>query len=354
MFEESGNATFPPEDQKPSMFRMSVTYIALIVIILAVFLDLCIIMAYVRRPRLLTAFNVHILLLTVQELLCAVLANPIVIQQNLSRNVYMTNPAHCSYQKYIEWTFGSLMLLQHDVICLDRWLALLRPSWYRTKTARFGVTATLCAFVYQQTWYLPLFVAEMMREIVPDSICRTTVALPAYQLVVRIATHFLPELFVFLSYPMLLWRVWKLRKTRFHRLKTVRRGSRIEGQQRSSTGSGSAEARNLAVIYARTASIDLPLQLMSSRRTHDELQLTLWLLILQIVFWMPPTVATVLRSINSALDQDLFNLALLLPCALLLIDPLVYLIFLKNVRNEIFGQFKGFLQVPCVRRVTMI
>ena len=201
----------------PSIFKATITYISLIVIVVAIFLDLCIVFAFLQKPRLLTPFNVHILSLTIQELLCAILVNPLIIQQNLFRDLYMTNPAHCAFQKYIEWTFGSLMLLQHDIICLDRWLALLRPTWYRTKTARFGVAATFCAVAYQQTWYLPLFVWDTRTVRPVGTICRVTTALPGYQLAVRVATHFLPELLVFVSYPLLLYRVRRLRRGGFEK-----------------------------------------------------------------------------------------------------------------------------------------
>ncbi|OWA54027.1 hypothetical protein BV898_18449 [Hypsibius exemplaris] len=36
-------------------------------------------------------------------------------------------------------------------ICIDRWLAVFHPNWYRTG---FGVNAALIGLINQQLWYL--------------------------------------------------------------------------------------------------------------------------------------------------------------------------------------------------------
>lgn len=137
----------------------------------AVIIDIFFITVFIRRPRLVTPFSIHILNLTILELLFILLLQPLDLLHNLDDSVYSRNLANCAYMKYVQWS-SSLVHLQYAVICLDRWLAILAPLWYRTKTPLFGVQATLCAVVYQQAWYLPLFIADTVHARPPGSYCR--------------------------------------------------------------------------------------------------------------------------------------------------------------------------------------
>ncbi|OQV17385.1 hypothetical protein BV898_08490 [Hypsibius exemplaris] len=53
----------------------------------------------------------------------------------------------CVIIKYGQWTTGSRLCPQHGLICLNRWLAIIFPIWYRLKKFSFDVKATLLAVI---------------------------------------------------------------------------------------------------------------------------------------------------------------------------------------------------------------
>ena len=121
--------------------------------------------------------------------------------------------------------------MQNAIICVDRWLAVLHPIWYRTKKKRYSVYATLTALLYHNLFYLPLWIKDMTVEISPHDYCDFTRAFPNYQQVVRVLTIFLPEAFLFVSYPILLIKVDRLKRRR------------VAGNQAPTPAAGSADTR---------------------------------------------------------------------------------------------------------------
>ncbi|OWA52409.1 hypothetical protein BV898_16866 [Hypsibius exemplaris] len=297
-------------------------YIALVIAFLASLINISIIIVYIRRPVLLKPFNVHFFILLIDDLICGILLGSLHLQKNLLPNtIDFTTRAACSYSKYTQWTAASWMLIQHAVICVDRWLALLMPNWYRTKTVRFSVCMALSGIGFQLTLYLPLFWIDYF-IVRPKGIdCRITLALPYYQVFVRFATMYIPQLIIFLSYPVFLYILW-------HR-HSQRQRSQINpvGQSQASTGRPSTNR-----LPSRT----------TKKQSRNELRLVLWFVCLQLLCWVPVTIATLL--IVSAAGRrlpfmvEIFSMTELLPGLLLLADPVVYLVFLKDVRREVAAQ----------------
>ena len=188
----------------------------------AVSLDLFILTAYARVPRLITPFNIHIIILMIEELLGAVLAEPLLLRRNFYNGLHRMDTATCAFQKYLDWTFSYLITLQHAVICSDRCLALVKPAWYRGKKIKSGIVVASVTLLYQQAWYLPLFIYDVVKQSGKVGVCWTFV-LPSYQIVVRVATGFIPVLFLIVAYPLLFRKVWIRKRNR--RIRNIPRKS---------------------------------------------------------------------------------------------------------------------------------
>ncbi|OWA52089.1 hypothetical protein BV898_16552 [Hypsibius exemplaris] len=161
------------------------TYGGFILTVAACLIYLEIVIAFVRNRNLITPFSIHIVSMVAINLITTAVYDPIMLTRNLSREMFRGNYSLCGLYKYLQWTTMSLSALQHGIICVDRWLAIVLPNWYRTKTIRFGVFSTVTVVVYQQLWYLPLFLTDvLLPRIGPDDLCDYTKALLGYQQVV--------------------------------------------------------------------------------------------------------------------------------------------------------------------------
>ncbi|OQV12415.1 hypothetical protein BV898_13291 [Hypsibius exemplaris] len=307
-------------------------YISLVVQVAAFLINASIILVYIRRPGLLKPFNVHFFILLIEDVFCGILLGSLQLQKHLLPGaIDFTTRAACSYSKYTQWTAASWMLLQHVVICLDRWLALLRPNWYRTKTIKFGVLAAVFAVTFQMTLYLPLFLTDYYIVKPAGMDCRITWALPNYQVFVRVVTMYIPQLIIFLSYPLFLFTLW-FRHGRVQRPRIGPVGQSGEASTGRPTGQASVSRYSVSTIAATK----------SKKQASNQLRMVLWFVCLQIVCWLPVTVTTALLisalEYRSPLAVDVFQITEFLPVILLLADPVVFLVFLKDVRREVTAQ----------------
>ena len=291
----------------PTLIKVT-TYIMICIVVTAVLLDLAILITFARHShRLITPFTVHVVNMTVINLLVGALSEPLMYYRNLDREAFRGNVPLCSAFKYLQWSARSWSSLEHCIICGDRWLALLHPIWYRSKTVSFGMKATLLAVLYQQTWYLPLFISDVL-HVTDGDLCDFTAALMSYQHVTRATTFLLPQALLFLSYPFLVHKI----------------------RQRTRT------------MHATTPAMEI---VARQTRTSNELRLALWLLGLQIVFCMPYDVVSILSNVRSGLPyfldiQVMFSMTVMV---MLVIDPVVYLIFVDNLRQELILGLRGLM-----------
>ncbi|OWA52090.1 hypothetical protein BV898_16553 [Hypsibius exemplaris] len=88
------------------------------------------------------------------------------------------------------------------------------------------------------------------------------------------------------------------------------------------------------------------------RRSGSEIRLAMWLVILEIIFWLPVTVMSILGNLRIALPfPDVNALAFSFGTVLHIVDPLVYLVFLGNVRQEIISRWYGVLGLETDQRL---
>lgn len=180
------------------------SYAGTLILALSVCFDCLIVATFFRhRRRLITPFTVQFLNFVLLQLLLMLYDGPLNVMSHLDRDALL-DPVFCGFFKFGAWTFPSLALLQQMAIGMDRWSALLVPVWYRTKTIRYGVRVTVVLVVFYFALYLPLFIADTMAGVAAGQRCDLHHTLGYYQVVVRVATYYIPLCFTYVSYPLLL------------------------------------------------------------------------------------------------------------------------------------------------------
>ncbi|OQV24789.1 hypothetical protein BV898_01379 [Hypsibius exemplaris] len=336
----TGNATLPIRPPIP-LFRVIAAYGCWVLVAAALLLDLLIVVASLRRPSLRKPFNVHFLILFVEDIVCALLIEPLVMMFNLFPTALdFTSRASCAYSKYAQWTVGSWMLLQHVVICFDRWAALLWPNWYRTRTVTWSVGAALLSITFQQLLYLPLFWTDFLIERPAGTECRYTISNGRYLAFVRLVTMWVPQGILFISYPVLMALIWWRRRKRRIAQEQSRAAHVIavavphnhKGRHSEAAPSTGEHARLAAAATVRTA----------KKQSHGQWQLVLWFVCLQLLCWMPTAVfAFIITSLGNRVTANLLEMHevwSLLSGLLFLADPLIYLLFQKEVRVAVAAQ----------------
>ena len=191
------------------------TYAGVLTLCLSLFFDFLILIAFFRRPRLITPFTIQFLNSVLIQLFLMLYDGPLSIASHINRNL-LRNPIFCAIFKLGAWTFPSLALLQQMVIGADRWSALLAPVWYRGKTVRYGIQITLSMVVFYLVLYLPLFIADTVTGVPVGQRCDIHHTLGYYRIVVRVLTYYFPLCFTYVSYPLLLMTLRKRRNAQIH------------------------------------------------------------------------------------------------------------------------------------------
>ena len=184
-----------------------VTYTMVVANVLAVILNAAVLVTFIRRRRqLITPFGIHIFNTTLISLLAALTINPLVLYRSVKGNAFRGNSAMCGVYNYCLYSIFAASFDQNCIICLDRWLALVRPTWYRTKTIRFGITCALVALLYNQLIFLPLFIAEVVSYQSRDSsfVCNI-VSWPIYRVVREFLMTYAPQVIARMMSEMSLW-----------------------------------------------------------------------------------------------------------------------------------------------------
>ncbi|OWA49809.1 hypothetical protein BV898_14344 [Hypsibius exemplaris] len=277
--------------------------------------------------RHVTPFTVYVLMNTILEMAMTASVAVTSVPQVIRRGVYL-KPSWCDFFKYASWTLPSLLIILHSVICLDRWLALLRPLWYRTKTIKFGLCATFVGFLYHQLWYLPAFIIDSLKERRPNQTCDTAITAITYRAVVKVFTDVLPEAAIVCSYPFLLYRVWRRGAARREQGREQRRSYRV-----AVAAAPGAEALPDAGDVTRM------------RTNGIEMRLTICMLVVQMACWVPYSITS---SVSNFLKPH-EPLALLYVAfatyefghILCLLDPIIYLSYFPGLRSAWLSDVAG-------------
>ncbi|OQV24125.1 hypothetical protein BV898_02077 [Hypsibius exemplaris] len=274
-----------------------VSYLRIPFVLIGVLANIEILITFIRRPRLITPFTIYILNLAIINLSSALVYEPFAIVRYFYREVSIGNKALCGFVKYCQWTTDGITRLQHGLICFDRWLAVLLPTWYRLKPVSFGVKVTLLALLYHQIWYIPLLIVDQVQGVVtPTTDCGFTLVLPQYQMVVRTMTMYIPFTVLFGSYPLLFYKILK------------RRHLVIPENQ---------------LNPART------------KQRSQELGMTMGLLLIYFIFVLPILFTSALKAAKSPIVNEYFAVTELISRVLYVIEPYLYLVFMSGIREEV-------------------
>ncbi|OQV14609.1 hypothetical protein BV898_11228 [Hypsibius exemplaris] len=346
------------------------TYAGGLVLVLSILFNLLVILAFFRRPRLITSFTIQFLNFVIILLLTLLFDGPLNILCTLDSTLFF-NPIFCALYKFGAWTFPSLALLQQMAIGLDRWSAMLAPVWHRTKTVRYGINVTMALVAYYLVLYLPLFAVDTVRGAPDGKRCDYHHALRQYQVFVRIATYYLPLGFTYVSYPVLLVLLRKRRNGQIQaaaarakilerttqigvgRISSIpmRRPHRILRSRSVPLDAMAEEIRNgrfegssldLGQLHGERPLPEQQQQLQptqSSKMRRRKLNLSMWMMFVQIVCSLPLTVTYTLIQyfeVSHSLPylDDINVFAILLTAVNIMIDPVMYWIFFRDIRME--------------------
>ncbi|OQV12440.1 hypothetical protein BV898_13316 [Hypsibius exemplaris] len=132
---------------------------------------------------------------------------------------------------------------------------------------------------------------------------------------------YVPQLIVLVSSPVFLSIFW-------HRRQTRRQHLQIDPVRPSLQVSTGRQSTNNVIKRTR-----------ARKQSRNELRLVLWVVCLQLLCWLPVTMVAIwLAGRRLPYMGNIYEITELFPGLLLLADPVVYLVFLKDVRKEVAAQ----------------
>ena len=196
---------------------------------------------FLFHRHLITPFIIHIVNLIAINTILLFIYIPLVLPRPLMHKFLNENRLACAFMQYAMYGVAFINVLQDLVICCDRWLAYLRPIWYRNKkTKNFGIIGTMIAIAYFHLWYLPL---NILNYTMPADVravlgCNTTPYV-TYRQIMMLAICYLPAPLLYGSFPMLLMLVRRRRRRQASRSVSVRCNSPMNIALLSVTSPGS-------------------------------------------------------------------------------------------------------------------
>ncbi|GAU94749.1 hypothetical protein RvY_06471 [Ramazzottius varieornatus] len=335
----------------PSLLKHLFTPIGAVAKLFAACLNLSIVFTFFKVRRLITPFTIHVVNLILIDLGSVLTLGPMLIYREYDSTFLHYTP-FCALYQYFTWIVTALIVLQHTIICVDRWLALYAPIVYREKKIYHGVAATIFVIGYFHAWFLPMFVNDVSWDAAESfesgrwlrRLCDAPRPRP-YLFVAITMIFWIPEFFVYCSYPLILHLIRRRRKKL-----TVQGGTITRSRFSTSAATAVDFSRTNGSTAGPTSRFEPSSQPhdggrkgRSRRREEEESTNTLVLVMLgiQMSLWLPITVLIVLKGVRPepACTTDLFGFAYVLGVTILLADPFVYLAFLPDLKREVYKLF---------------
>lgn len=185
--------------------------------LLAAFLNLSIVITFFKVRRLITPFTIHVVNLIIIDLSSVLTLGPMMIAREFD-SIFLHYTPLCALYQYLTWLISALLVLQHTIICVDRWLAVYAPVLYRAKQVYHGVAATLFVVIYFHAWFLPMFIQDVTWDAAEGAdsghwlrhLCDAPRPRP-HLFVALTMIFWIPECFVYVAYPMIFRLIWKRR-----------------------------------------------------------------------------------------------------------------------------------------------
>ena len=185
--------------------------LTIFVSLIAITLNATILLAFRQNRPLINAFTIHILDLTIINLAVGVTLTVFFIPVHNFHEGCLRVRAVCAVYRSLTFLMRYMVMHQHWVICLDRWLALLVPVWYSTeKRTRYAWMSTLFFLFTGLLWTFIVVGVEFSIALPEGAYCGEPIRTSLLPVVVAL-TVLVPQGFIYVSNPFLLFLVWKRR-----------------------------------------------------------------------------------------------------------------------------------------------
>ncbi|OQV17305.1 hypothetical protein BV898_08555 [Hypsibius exemplaris] len=296
---------------------------------LGIILNAAVLLAFRRNPKLINAFTVHVLNLTVINLVAGTVFTVLIKPCQHFDQACLSIRANCAVYRFCVFNAAYMIIHQHLVICLDRWAALVAPVWYRQKTVRHGWLATLGCTLSGVAWSVAIIGFEFAITLPPNAYCKYPIQTVILSIAV-VCTVMVPQGFIYISYPVLLYLVWRKKGLRCHGVNGRPTPVALVPQAESEKGKDSLS------MHRPSSSCSSAESRCSGKRNKNSAMVAC-LTFAQMLLWLPNTVEAWGRVEYLSGDGKDLAIALKLMCSLLLlVDPLIYLAFLPRLRRATF------------------
>ncbi|OQV17103.1 hypothetical protein BV898_08819 [Hypsibius exemplaris] len=306
-------------------------------------MNVAIITTFLKRRRLITPFTVNIMALSFIGIIHGLVFYPQVTVRPIFDN-WLNQPFSCAVFQYTMWVIPALTLMQDVVICLDRWVALLAPMWYRSDNKlKYSLMATAIVIVWVHVWYLPLNILNFHTPMAARFGCDSTIY-PVYRLVVGTMVTSIPQLLAYGSYVVLLGLLWRRRSHRLGVSQVV-----VSYVTRSS-----AVCQSVAGVESVAETV------RRNRAEQSNNRLTIVLISVKLVAITCVTVPSSMLMLAAAVQRlpprctwDAFHLSEQLLSVAQIPEPFIYLFTLDKLRTEFCDVFRiGITRSPRLSRQT--
>ncbi|OQV23809.1 hypothetical protein BV898_02161 [Hypsibius exemplaris] len=309
------------------------------------FLGVCmyigVLVAFFRRRSLITHFTVHILSLSVINIIHGLGYWPQAAARPFT-DQWLKAPFVCAIFQYFIWITPIMTIMQDLVICGDRWVAFLAPVWYHShRSIQSALCGTVIVIVWSHGWVIPLNILNYITPMALRQGCDGT-AYPVYRTIVFAMIGYVPEVLVYGSYPILLALLWQRQ-----RAKRQLRRARMECIALGSTNSIPMSTRlTTAGVEAANNEAGRRQAIAKTERANNRLATALILLkFVASVFMTIPTVlfnvAATNRRLPAPCTWDIYHFGAHILAVVLFVEPFIYLMSMKDLRNEFLLMFQS-------------
>ncbi|XP_055353924.1 5-hydroxytryptamine receptor 1D-like [Paramacrobiotus metropolitanus] len=209
---------------------------------------------FIKNRRMHVPFNVYLFSLLIANICLAILGNPLDIVNFIFPTWWLGQIA-CDVYLYALYVMSGLTVNSHALITINRLWAMTFPHFYKQYHSSRSA-AFLCGLVWiaVHAIILPgvILNARVYRLPIETAGCViNTNAMPVWNTVVQFGVFIVPNIFVMLAYPYILWMRRRRRLVRI----TNRHVSILQPSTTTAVSKSTKESRAFIVLTVMTASV---------------------------------------------------------------------------------------------------
>ncbi|XP_055330401.1 pyroglutamylated RF-amide peptide receptor-like [Paramacrobiotus metropolitanus] len=278
---------------------------------LHVFLNALVLLPFIVKEDLRTSFTVYVICLSLSNTIQGSVMNVIQLI-GLYRVPFwaIKNEFECSVYLYMDSVFAAGATYCHVLITINRLWALTFPVSYRQSHTK-GVAIVICGamWLYVHAISLPFYLQDEVvyrrRPVAVNGCMANTEAQPHWVLVVVVSMYIIPTVVILGAYPFLWY---------FHQIRNKRVGQTVD-----------------------TGTQEQPRMLRRQGRSGEAFRVLTCLTITIAVCWLPTDSLYILRTVSSFDTSFLDEPALVLYVLQGVIDPVLFVISLRDLKKFIMA-----------------